>query len=249
MPVEHLSLRDALSEPSPPPDLRPAVAIQARMGSTRFPGKVMAPLAGRKVIDWVFERAAAASTISLAVVLTSTAARDDVIAEWARARGAECIRGDEEDVLSRYLYFSRTYRPAAVVRITADCPLVDPEIIDAMVKGWWRRGDPAEYCSNILHRTFPDGLDAEVISSDTLERLDAVAAGPHREHVTSYIATHPEEFDCVSIEADVDCSQARITLDTPGDLEAISRLIEDEVPPLEGPRWFWLFQRFDCKKI
>lgn len=246
MAVTPFPLRDAAGAPRPPASSRPIVAIQARMGSTRFPGKVVAKLEGRTVLEWVYHRANAASCGSATVVLTSTSVRDDPIAGWAAAAGVLCLRGSEDDVLSRYVDLYKLERPAAVVRVTADCPLIDPEVIDAVVAAWWRRGDPAEYASNTLRRTFPDGLDTEVITGETLERLDAEATGDHREHVTSYVGENASLFDCVSVELDVDCSFARVTLDTPADLEELATLVKGTAHPLEGPRLGALLAHFGC---
>jgi spore coat polysaccharide biosynthesis protein SpsF len=240
------SLNEAMSSPSPPASDRPIIAIQARMGSTRFPGKVMAELEGRPVLDWVYERANASLTQRATVVLTSTSNRDDIIEEWARRLGVACFRGSESDVLSRYVEFSRHQRPPAVVRITADCPLVDPDVIDSVIAAWWRKGDPAEYASNTLCRTFPDGLDVEVISAEALEKLDWVAVGDQREHVTSYVIENTAEFDCVSVELDVDCSSARVTVDTPDDLDSLAALVRGVRRPTEGPRLEAILAHFGC---
>lgn len=248
MSLTQLLLRDAATAPRPPGEARPILAIQARMGSSRFPGKVMASLGRSTVLDWVYERANASTSRSQTWILTSEAERDNAIEQWAARSNIPCLRGSEDDVLSRYVDLCRRERPRAVVRVTADCPLIDPEVIDSVIAGWWRTGDPAEYSSNILRRTFPDGLDVEVISAEVLERLDVDASGDHREHVTSYIIENPASFDCVSVELDVDCSSARVTLDTPRDLEVLEELVAGAAHPLDGPMLGAVLAHFGCRE-
>lgn len=246
MPLNSIAFEDALAAAAPPPGERPILAIQARMGSTRLPGKVMAELGSTTVLEWVVERAKAASLQSGVFVLTSDSRGDDVIAEAAAGMGVRCSRGSEDDVLSRFVALVQKEHPPGVVRVTADCPFVDPEVIDAVVKAWWFEGKPAEYASNTLKRTFPDGLDVEVVSSEILDRLDRLASGIHREHVTSYITSHSDSFECVSVELDVDCSSARVTVDTEEDLEELRRLAGRAPHPLAGPRLEELLAHFGC---
>ncbi len=246
MQTARLPYRLAAEAPGPPPGRRPVVGVQARMGSTRFPGKVMASLGSHCVLDWVVTRVGRARYRCDTVVLTSVSAVDDVVERWAREHGLRCLRGSEEDVLSRFLKLYRQDGSAAVVRITADCPLVCPEVVDAVVAAWWREGSPADYASNTLRRTFPDGLDVEVVSGKVLERLNALATGSHREHVTSYIVENQTEFDCVSVELEGDCSSARVTLDTPEDLVVIAEVIGDRRGPEEGPDLEEVLEALGC---
>ncbi|MER3521212.1 MAG: hypothetical protein C4317_02935 [Acidimicrobiia bacterium] len=246
--VSSITFDEASEAPAPPLEERPLIGIQARTGSTRLPGKTIAKLGSQTVLEWVVQRARAASLHSGVFVLTSSETSDDVICEVANYLGVECVRGSEDDVLSRFMNLLRLKCPPAVVRITADCPFVDPKVIDAVIKAWWHQGNRADYASNTLKRTFPDGLDVEVVSTEALARVNSVARGIHREHVTSYITAFPESFRCISVELNVDCSWARVTLDTAEDLQALRHMAKDAPHPLKGPRLREILAHFGCCK-
>ena len=206
--------------------------IQARMGSTRLPGKVLEDLAGRSMLSRVISRLRASQLIDDLVVATTVRATDDAIVEECRKCSVPSWRGDENDVLDRHFRAAESRGADVVVRITSDCPLIDPEVTDKTVRAFLR--DRPDYASNTIMRTYPRGLDTEVISGSALTRAWQEARQPYeREHVTPYIIEHPAEFRLLSITGDQDFSAHRWTVDTPEDLAFIravySRFTSDEV--------------------
>lgn len=212
--------------------MKVAAIIQARMGSTRLPGKVLRLLGNTTVLGHVVRRVQRASNVDAVVVATTNSNRDDAIIEEARRLGAGVYRGSEDDVLSRYRHAAQQVAADVVVRVTADCPLLDPEVLQGMVARFLeqrRRGARVDYLSNTLERTFPRGLDVEVFTYEALARADAEARdAAEREHVTPYLYRHPELFRIEQYRGGLDRSDLRLTLDTPEDwalLEAVfSRL-------------------------
>jgi glutamate-1-semialdehyde 2,1-aminomutase/spore coat polysaccharide biosynthesis protein SpsF len=193
--------------------------IQARMASTRLPGKVLADVAGAPMLVRVVERVARASRVDRVVVATSRSAADDPVADLCASRGVACFRGDEQDVLDRFYRAAAEHAASVVVRITADCPLIDPEIIDRVVDTHLR--ERADYTSNVDRRTYPDGLDVETMSFAALERAWRDARLPsEREHVTPFLRTSPL-FTRASVESDVDLSHRRWTVDSALDLQFV----------------------------
>jgi spore coat polysaccharide biosynthesis protein SpsF len=175
--------------------VRVNAVIQARLSSTRLPGKVLRPLGGRSVLGWVVRAAAQAPGIDTVVVATSDAAEDDAVAAEARQHGAQVVRGPLDDVLDRFALALDQHPADAVVRLTADCPLLDPAVIGQVVALW--RAEPGlDYVSDTLVRTLPRGLDAELVRADVLREQVATATGADRAHVTSGIYTHPERYRC-----------------------------------------------------
>lgn len=204
--------------------MRVNTVIQARSGSTRLPGKVLEPLGGLTVLEWVVRAARAADRVDAVVVATTTEPGDDPVARLARAAGAHVVRGSEEDVLSRYLLAVEQHPCDAVVRLTADCPMLDPEVIDLVVSTWL--GDPAlDYVSSVLVRTLPHGMDVELATTAALRRVDATAQHHHRVHVTSAIATDPDTFRLLGLAFAPNAADLRITVDTPSDLAALRALV------------------------
>ncbi len=200
--------------------------IQARMGSTRLPGKVLLPLAGREVLHHVIDRVSAAKTIGRIVVATSTLPADDVIAKLCAGRSTRCFRGDEKDVLARYFAAASNCGGEIIVRITSDCPVIDPEVIDAVVQAY----DPAvcDYLSNAHPvRTYPVGLDTEVFSYDALSRAHERATLSYdREHVTPHFYRNPNQFRIGKFVRKDDLSHHRWTLDTQEDYEKLSKIFD-----------------------
>jgi len=199
--------------------------IQARLGSTRLPGKVLLDLAGAPVLARVINRCRRAATLNDVVVATTTLAADDPIVELCRANNWPSFRGQEDDVLDRYYQAARQSRAEVVVRITSDCPLIDPEIIDLMVKTFLEPG-ALDYAGNSLPpRTFPRGLDVEVFSFEALARAWRDDANPAwREHVTPYIYRHPEKFRLHAVVNNPDLSLMRWTVDTAEDLAFVRKI-------------------------
>ncbi len=214
--------------------VRVNAVIQARLSSTRLPGKVLRPLAGRSVLSWVVRAAAHTANVGTVIVATSSAPDDDAVAQEAARCGAAVVRGPLDDVLDRYELAARTHPCDAVVRLTADCPLHDPALI-AQVAGIWLADPDLQYVSNVLVRTLPRGFDAELVRRDVLAEQHATATGGHREHVTSGIHTRPSVYRCAGVVAGEDHSDLRVTLDTAQD----AALLDAVVAELGGgaPRW------------
>ncbi len=203
--------------------------VQARMGSTRLPGKVLRPVLGRPLLDYLVQRLGRARRVSALTIATSTNPADDAIVEYCRQAGAPCVRGDELDVLARYHQAARAASAEVVVRVTADCPLLDPAVVDLVVERFLR-GD-VDYASNTMVRSYPRGLDVEVFSMSALELAFSEAREPaEREHVTPFIWRRPERFRLANVVHATDQSRYRWTVDADADLELIRRMLEALYP-------------------
>jgi spore coat polysaccharide biosynthesis protein SpsF len=205
---------------------RTVAIIQARMGSTRLPGKVLLPLLGRPILSRVVERTARAGLVDEVVVATTVDPSDDPIVNLAVDEGWAVERGSENDLLDRYVRTARAHKADIVVRITSDCPLIDPTLIDqtidAFVDG---RGG---YASNTLEpRTYPRGLDVEVVAREALEQAWRDDADPaSREHVTPFLYRNPERFRLVRVSSPDDQSAHRWCVDTSEDYELVRRIYD-----------------------
>ena len=173
--------------------MRINVVIQARTGSTRLPGKVLEDLGGHPVLEWVVRAAKAATQIDTVIVATSTLAGDDVVADLADSLGVPVVRGSEDDVLSRYVAALDAYPADAIVRLTADCPLLDPTLIDA-VAGAWAGSPTHDYVSTLVARCLPRGLDVELVTAQALRAVDRIAVDHDRVHVTSLLYSQPSAY-------------------------------------------------------
>jgi spore coat polysaccharide biosynthesis protein SpsF len=217
--------------------------IQARMGSTRLPGKVLMDLGGETVLARVLGRLQRAIMIEEIVVATTDSAADDAIIRECERLEVSCFRGSEHDVLDRYYQAARMFAAEVVVRITSDCPVIDPDLVDETIRAFQlQRGD---YCSNSFRRTYPRGLDTEVFTMNALEQAWHHAYKPYeREHVTPYLYEHPELFRLVSHQGQVDHSQYRWTLDTEEDLELL-RAIYARFGNKDDFRWGEIVRRME----
>ncbi len=292
--------------------------IQARMASTRLPGKVLADIAGRPMLARVCDRVERAETVDRVVVATGDGSSDEPIVECCRQLGVACFRGSEADVLDRFDRAAREFNAQVVVRITADCPLIDPGVIDEVVRRFLndeirmtndevrpsdlvmrhssferaeeghagdagggqspfrgsantrgktcpaRKGDspqadfvirhssfvlPHDYASNTLRRTWPRGLDTEVIAADALADANRRASDPYeRAHVTPYIYQHPRRFRLLSVTGREDCSHRRWTVDEPADLELI-RAVYERLAALAAFGWEDVRQVLDGEPV
>jgi len=208
--------------------------IQARTGSTRLPGKILKDLGGRPVLEWVVRAAQAATQIDTVVVATSTSAGDDVVVDLAGSLGVPVVRGSEDDVLSRFVAALDAYPADAVVRLTADCPLLDPTLIDA-VAGAWAAAPGNDYVSTVLVRSLPRGLDVELVTADALRAVDRVAVGHDRVHVTSHLYAEPSPYRLLGLCVTPPASDLRVTLDTREDLTLLRALVAEL--PDRPPAW------------
>ena len=202
--------------------------VQARMGSTRLPGKVMADLGGVPMINFLLERLSHARSLNSIVVATTDAPSDDILARHLEAAGIAVFRGSVDDVLDRFYQAARTARADTVVRITGDCPLVDPDLVDEVIEAY-RAGD-ADYVSNVSPPTYPDGLDTEVFSFAALERAWHETNSKYdREHATPYLR-NSGKFRTLNISHKLDLSAERWTVDEASDLKVVRAIIETFSP-------------------
>jgi spore coat polysaccharide biosynthesis protein SpsF len=207
------------------------------MGSRRMSGKVLTLLASYPVLWHVTTRVAQARTVDQLVVATSDQPGDDPIAVWCESEGVTCVRGPEIDVLSRYALAAEATDADVVVRITADCPLLSPAVLDLVVNARYVSG--ADYASNTLERCFPHGLDVECLTRAALETAASEALDPEeREHVTPFVYNRPERFVLTSLTVPENWSWLRWTLDTAVDLQALESIIA-AVPPALDPLSDW----------
>ena len=206
--------------------MRVVAIVQARVGSTRLPGKVLADLCGMTVLARVTSRLMRCETLDGVMVATSTLPADAVVVEKAISYGADVFRGSETDVLARFLGAARSARADVVVRITADCPLIAPGVVDRAVRALEKSDD---LVSNAIERTFPRGLECEVFPLDMLVRMERMARSPNaREHVVTfaYLERH-DLFVTRFLKDRDDNSGLSWTLDTPEDLAYLRRIYDD----------------------
>jgi spore coat polysaccharide biosynthesis protein SpsF len=210
-------------------NMKTIALIQARMSSSRLPGKVFQDIAGQPMLLRVIRRAQQASSVDLVAVVTSNRTDDDAIAGLCQENGIPYYQGSLDDVLDRYYQAAVYFQATVVVRLTGDCPLLDPEIIDKVVQTFYQ--GTFDYVSNTLDCTYPDGLDTEVFRFAALERAWREARlQSEREHVTAYMYKHPELFRLGSVKQAQDLSAWRWTVDTARDLEfvrAIYNIFQD----------------------
>ena len=202
--------------------IRTVAIIQARMGSSRLPGKVLVDIGGATMLAQVVRRLRGATRIDEIVVATSLAGDDDAVADEALRLGAGVHRGSENDVLGRYLGAARESGAEAIVRVTADCPLLDPGVVDLVIEALT---DEVDYASNTHDRSFPRGLDSEALHRDTLERIARLGTSrAAREHVTAFVMEQPALFRIAQVAAEIDDSDLRWTVDTADDLAMVRGL-------------------------
>ncbi len=200
--------------------------IQARISSTRLPGKVLLDLGGEPVLAWVHRAATAASGVDDVVVATSVDPSDDPIEAWCTESAAECVRGSLDDVLGRFVA-ALGPRHDVVVRLTADCPFLDPELIAGAVAAFQAMN--VRYLSTVHPRSLPRGLDVEVTDADALRAAAEAAVGTDRVHVTPYLWQRPEQFPQANLAIAPALDHLRLTLDTEQDLELL-RMVAARLP-------------------
>lgn len=212
------------------------IIVQARMGSTRLPGKVLRPIMGRPMFSYQLERLRAARRVERIVVATTTAPADAAIVDFCASEKVPCVPGSEADVLSRYALAAADCDAHTIVRVTSDCPLIEPELVDYAIQEFTASYGAYHYVSNMLHPTWPYGMAVEVFSRAVLDEANREALQPaEREHVTPFIYWRPERYRLKSLQRQPDLSQHRWTVDTPEDFELICRILEALYP--NNPRF------------
>jgi len=208
--------------------------LQARMGSTRLPGKVLLPLDCKHVLAHDVRRVRAADLVDTVVVATSTETADDAIEQFGSIRGIDTHRGSEENVQQRLYEAASAHDADTIVRITADCPLIDPKTVDTVISKV--NEGSADYASNTVRRTFPRGLDVEAFTYESFEDVvSAATTQAEREHVTPYYRDNPGEFELVNVTSDevfdeeqyIDRTDLRLTLDEAADYRLLKRIYDD----------------------
>lgn len=209
--------------------MKATAIIQARFSASRLHGKVLLKILDKTVLEYVIERVQMAKMVDDVIVATTTKEEDSKIADLASRINIKVYRGSEDDVLDRYYQAAKMFNIKHIARITADCPLIDPDIIDSVSERYFDSG--ADYCSNTLEISFPDGQDVEVFSFAALEhawkKADLLS---EREHVTPFMTKHPEIFKLESYKNKTDLSDKRWTLDEKKDYEFIKSVIGELYP-------------------
>jgi spore coat polysaccharide biosynthesis protein SpsF len=207
---------------------RVIAVIQARAGSTRLPDKVLRDLGGRPVLAWVVAAARESGVCSEIVVATTTEREDDAVAALAGDLGATVVRGPVDDVLSRYLLAIDAVGATgddAIIRLTADCPLLDPRLIAQCSHTF--SPERVDYVTTDHVTSVAHGFDVEVVSVAALRRVDALAIGADRAHVTSYITEHPDEFRIADFALGLSSADLRVTLDEPADAQLLDAVVAE----------------------
>jgi len=203
--------------------------IQARMTSARLPGKVMKEVLGRPLLSYLIGRVQCCKCIKRIILATTMNPEDDEIAALGFTMGIDVFRGSENNVLERFYEAATLYNAEHIMRVTADCPLIDPEILTMLIEYYF--SENLDYVSNCARPTLPDGLDAEIFNIDTLEYTYNHAMLPSEiEHVTPYIRSHSEIFKIGSWEYKEDLSQMRWTVDEKEDFDFVRQVLETLYP-------------------
>lgn len=200
--------------------MKTTIMIQARVDSKRLPNKVIASIAGKPMIWHIINRLKSVKSADQIILLTTKKHTDDVLVNIAKKHKILFFRGPENDVLKRYFLCAEKFSVDTIVRITGDCPLIDPYLIDEMIEFYYSH--KYDYVSNTLNPTYPDGLDVEIFSFKTLKKTEKLATKKSdREHVTSFITRNKTQFKTHSFENDQNLSELRWTVDEQDDLKLI----------------------------
>ena len=244
-------------------ELHTVAIIQARFSASRLPGKVLREIAGEPMLVHVVERTLSSKMVDDVVIATTTESSDDVVVELCKTRSYPTYRGSQHDVLDRYYQAARQHNTDVIVRITADCPVIDPAVIDKTVNAFLGRSEtdfskpgkttdfPHDFAANRLPppwgRTYPIGLDTEVCSFDGLKLAWNEARLPHqREHVMPFFYEQPERFRILHVTHEPDYGNLRWTVDTPEDLDLV-RQIFDNFPGCTDFSWLEILDLFEQK--
>lgn len=208
--------------------MKTVIIVQARMTSTRLPGKVLKEVLGKPLLEYQIERLRRVKLADGIVIATTNNESDQPVVELCTRLNIHCFRGSEADVLARYQGAAVQYCADTVVRITADCPVIDPDLCDEVIETFQARRKDVDY---IMLKGYPCGLNIEVFSFKALNDAYTLAPdGPDREHVTTYIYRHSDRFRCATITCPENLSHHRWTVDTPEDFCLISKLLEELYP-------------------
>lgn len=242
--------------------MRIVAIIQARMGSTRLPGKILKKINSRPLLSYQIERLQHSQYIDELVIATTKKKQDDLIVQFCKENAISYFRGSETDVLARYYEAALAFKADAIVRITSDCPIIDVQVVDKTIQYFIDNGK-FDYVSNTVERTYPRGLDTEIFSFEALEKAYKEAVLERdREHVTAYFYTNPTVFSIGYIKNDMDYSKYRWTVDTEEDFELIKKIIQalyvkktlftlkDTINVMkENPTWFNINAHIEQKKL
>ena len=240
--------------------MKKVIIVQARMTSTRLPGKILKQVMDKPLLEYQIERLRDVLLADEIVVATTTNQADEPIIELCSRLAVSYFRGSEEDVLSRYYHAASQYKADIVIRITSDCPVIDPKVIDRIIRFYTDHA--FDYVSNSLNRTYPRGMDTEAFSYKVLqEAFEEATEQPEREHVTPFLYRHPERYRLANVSYVTDFSKYRWTVDTPEDYTLIKRIItalyplnakfclEDILRLLEqNPNWHLINAHIEQKK-
>lgn len=223
--------------------------IQARFSSSRLPGKALLPICGRPLLALMIERVKRGKRIDEIWIACTDRIADDPIAALAEKEGVRCFRGDENDVLDRFLKTGRKSGGDVLVRLTGDCPLIDPLLVDEVVSMFQKAKGQLDYASNCVERTYPDGLDVEVFSREALEKAAKEAKHPFfRQHVTPYIHGRHQRplssgsFRIGSFKGNKDYSHLRWTVDEKEDYILVKKIFEALYPAKKNFGWLDVVQ-------
>jgi len=207
--------------------MRKLIIVQARMTSTRLPGKVMKIVCGKPLLEHLINRLKRVKCADQIVIATTVNETEDIIVDLCKKLDISYFRGSEEDVLGRYYETAVEYGGDVIIRITSDCPVIDPDVVDYLIDFYMKNLKKYDYVSNTLKRTYPRGMDVEIFSFSLLkEAHERAKREEEREHVTPFIKKRPQQFRLYNILYKTDMSRCRWTVDTPEDLELISKMFE-----------------------
>ena len=199
------------------------IIVQARMASTRLPGKMLLEINGKPLIDYVFSQLEHVQKQNIVILATTKNPVDDTLAAYAKVKGITCFRGSENNVLERFYQAATQQNLQHVIRITGDCPFIDPEVCNRIIDFYFREQVDLAGTGD----SFADGVDFEILSFKTLDKIYCNAKlQSEKEHVTLYAYNNPEEFKIAILENETNDSQYRFTLDEPDDLKVIEQIIK-----------------------
>jgi spore coat polysaccharide biosynthesis protein SpsF len=208
--------------------MKTAAILQARVGSTRLPGKILASLGTHPLLEVELQRLKKSKFLDTIIVATTEDLSDDPVIDLCQRLEVRSFRGSCDDVLDRYHRAARAYEVSTIVRITGDCPLIDAAIVDRCLALYRSKEKEIDYVSNCVVRTYARGMDVEIFGRTTLDRVHAEASdASDREHVTTYIRSHPKIFRCADELHSEDWSHVRLTVDTREDLELVRKVFNE----------------------